>query len=162
MPVAIAAPAGGEDLDAIRALLFEYATSLGFSLAYQGFAEELAELPGRYAPPGGALLLARVDGAAAGGVALRGLGDGICEMKRLFVRPAFRRLRTDEGVSIGRALATQVVAVARARGYGRVRLDTVAGKMDAAIALYRSMGFAEIAPYYASPIADTLFLELAL
>jgi putative acetyltransferase len=160
--ITIAAPAGHEDLSAIRALFVEYAESLGFSLAYQGFADELATLPGRYAPPGGALLLARADGVAAGCVALRGLGDGICEMKRLFVCPALRGLRTDEGASIGRALAHRVVAEARALGHRRMRLDTVAGKMDAAIALYRSMGFADIAPYYVSPVPDTVFLELEL
>jgi ribosomal protein S18 acetylase RimI-like enzyme len=95
-------------------------------------------------------------------VALRGLEPGICEMKRLYVRPAHRGRRTEDGLSIGRALTLAVVAAARARGYRRLRLDTIAGKMDAAVKLYRSMGFADIPPYYPSPIPDTAYMELIL
>lgn len=160
--IAIGPPSGAADLDAIKALFAEYAQSLGFSLAYQGFAAELAQLPGKYAPPGGALLLARADGEAAGCVALRALEPGICEMKRLYVRPAHRGRRTADGLSIGRALAQAVIAAARARGYGRLRLDTITSKMDAAVRLYRSMGFVDIPPYYPSPIPDTAYMELIL
>ena len=160
--VAIGEASGAGDVEEARALFGEYAASLGFSLAYQGFDEELAGLPGPYAAPGGALLLARVDGAVAGVIALRGLDGGICEMKRLYVRPQHRGRRSVDGVTLGRALALAVVARARALGYSRMRLDTVAGTMDAAIRLYRSMGFVAIAPYYESPIRDTVYLELVL
>jgi ribosomal protein S18 acetylase RimI-like enzyme len=150
------------DLEAIKALFGEYAQSLGFSLDYQDFDAELAGLPGKYAPPDGALLLARVDGEAAGTVALRKLDSGICEMKRLYVRPPFRGRRMADGRSIGRALAEVIVAIGRERGYQRLRLDTIGGKMRQALSLYRSMGFVEIPPYYASPIPDTAYLELVL
>jgi ribosomal protein S18 acetylase RimI-like enzyme len=140
----------------------EYAQSLGFSLAYQGFEEEMAAFPGKYAPPRGALLLARVGKEAAGAVALRPLDVEICEMKRLYVRPVFRSLRLADGRSIGRALAEGIVEGARRRGYRRLRLDTIAGKMQAAVKLYRSMGFVDIAPYYPSPVPDTAYMELVL
>ena len=160
--IVIASPRHPADVEATKALFIEYAGSLGFSLVYQGFEAELEDLPGKYAPPTGALLLARAEGVAAGTVALRQLAPEICEMKRLYVRPAYRGLRTSEGLSIGRALAVAVVAEARALGYRRLRLDTIAGKMDAAMKLYRSMGFVEIPPYYPSPVPDTVYLELAL
>lgn len=160
--IVIASPHHSADYEVLRDLFVEYAESLGFSLAYQGFEAELAELPGKYAPPTGALLLARADGAAAGTVALRQLAPQICEMKRLYVRPAYRGLRTDEGLSIGRALAFAIVAEARALGYRRLRLDTIVGKMDAAMRLYRSMGFVDIQPYYLSPVPDTAYMELVL
>ena len=136
------------------ALLFEaYAAALGVDLAYQGFAAELAGLPGKYAPPAGALLLARgADGAALGCVALRPLPfAGCCEMKRLFVTPPGRRL------GLGRALAEAIVAAAADIGYREMRLDTLAF-MTAAIALYRTLGFAPIDPYYDTPVAGTIFL----
>ena len=162
-PVAtISAPRTSADYDAIKALFREYAESLGFSLAYQDFDKELAGFPGKYAPPEGALLLARVGDEAAGTVALRRLDTGICEMKRLYVKPQFRGRRTADGRSIGRALAEDIVAVGRERGYQRLRLDTIGGKMRQALSLYRSMGFVEIPPYYASPIPDTAYLELVL
>jgi putative acetyltransferase len=156
LPVEIAPPREPSDLDAVRALFTEYAASLGFSLGYQGFDAELAGLPGKYAAPEGALLLAKVDGVVAGVVALRKLEAGIAEMKRLYVRPEHH------GRSIGRKLAEAVVARARTLGYRRLRLDTISGKMDTAVKLYRSMGFAEIAPYYDSPVAGTKYMELAL
>jgi putative acetyltransferase len=162
MPVEIAAPRTATDLEAIKALFREYAQSLGFSLAYQDFEKELADFPGKYAAPEGALLLATVDGEAAGTVALRKLDAGVCEMKRLYVRPAFRGRRMADGRSIGRALAEDIVAIGRDRGYQRLRLDTISGKMRQALTLYRSMGFVEIPPYYASPIPDTAYLELVL
>jgi len=163
IPVAtISAPRTSADYDAIKALFREYAESLGFSLAYQDFDKELADFPGKYAAPEGALLLARVGDEAAGTVALRKLDAGICEMKRLYVKPQFRGRRTTDGRSIGRALAEDVVAIGRERGYQRLRLDTITGKMRQALTLYRSMGFIEIPPYYESPIPGTAYLELVL
>jgi ribosomal protein S18 acetylase RimI-like enzyme len=161
-PVEISPPRSPADNEAIKTLMREYAQSLGFSLAYQDFETELADFPGKYAPPHGALLLARVGSDAAGTVALRGLDEGICEMKRLYVKPEFRGRRTADGRSIGRALAEDIVAIGRERGYRRLRLDTIGGKMLQALSLYRSMGFVEIPPYYASPIPDTAYLELVL
>jgi ribosomal protein S18 acetylase RimI-like enzyme len=160
--ITIAPPGDADDNEAIKALFVEYAGSLGFSLAYQDFESELAEFPGKYRPPTGALLLARADGAAAGAVGLRQLAPDICEMKRLYVRPAYRGLRTEDGVSIGRALARAIVERARMLSYRRLRLDTITGKMDAAVKLYRSMGFVDIPPYYPSPIPDTAYMELIL
>ena len=158
----ISAPRTPADHEAIKALFREYAESLGFSLAYQDFDQELADFPGKYSSPDGALLLARVGEEPAGTVALRKLDKGICEMKRLYVKPQFRGRRTADGRSIGRALAEDIVAVGRERGYQRLRLDTIGGKMRQALSLYRSMGFVEIPPYYASPIPDTAYLELVL
>jgi GNAT superfamily N-acetyltransferase len=147
--------AGESDLAEIRELLSEYAGSLAFPLDFQDFDRELAELPGAYIPPHGALLLARVDGVAAGCVAMRPLEPGICELKRLFVRPAHR------GLGLGRLLATAMLADARRVGYRRIRLDTTPG-MEAAQALYVQLGFSEIAPYTTNPVAGTRFLELDL
>ncbi len=161
-PIIIEPPSDPADLEAIRGLFRAYAASLGFSLEYQGFGDELADLPGKYAPPSGALLLARAGGEAAGSVALRRLEDDICEMKRLYVPPAFRGLRTANGLSIGRALTHRIIEEARRLGYRRLRLDTVADRMAAAVALYRSMGFVEIPPYYASPVPGTAYMELTL
>ncbi len=143
------------DLAEARRLFREYADSLGFDLAFQDFERELADLPGEYDAPAGALLLAAVDGAFAGCVALRPLGEGACEMKRLYARPAFR------GAGVGRALAEAVLAEARRIGYARMRLDTVPA-MTAAIGLYRSLGFHTIEPYRHNPIAGTKFLEIDL
>ena len=141
-----------------RELMTEYATALEFNLCFQNFDVEMAGLPGKYAPPSGRLLLAFWDQLPAGVVALRLLNDqdASCEMKRLYVRPEFR------GKAIGRALAGRVIAEARASGYSRMRLDTVQGRMDAAIALYRELGFREIAPYCHNPVENTLYMELAL
>ena len=158
----IAPPRDAADHEAIAGLVHEYAGSLGFSLDYQDFEAELADLAAKYAPPGGALLLARVDGAAAGTVALRQLEPGIGEMKRLYVRPDFRKERTESGESIGRGLAHRIVDAARACGYRRLRLDTIGPKMEAAITLYHSMGFVEIPPYYQSPVPGTVYMELVL
>jgi GNAT superfamily N-acetyltransferase len=146
-----------EQIAEARELMMGYATALGFKLCFLNFGEELRALPGKYAPPAGRLLLATWDGQAAGVVAMRALEDkGSCEMKRLFVRPAFR------GKSLGRVLAEKLIAEARQAGYTRMRLDTVPRIMDSAIRLYRELGFREIPGYYSTPVRETLFMELDL
>ena len=144
-----------DDLDHVRALLGEYERGTGVDLCFQGFAAELAGLPGDYAPPRGRLLLAEVDGAIAGCIALRPLGGDACEMKRLYTRPAFR------GQGLGRRLAEAVITEARAMGYARMRLDTLP-MMGEAIALYTRLGFTDIAPYRENPVPGTRYLELSL
>ena len=133
------------DLAEVRALFTEYAAELQVDLCFQRFQEELAALPGPYAPPKGRLFLAREEGTAAGCGAFRPLGDGICEMKRLYVRPRFR------GRGIGRALATILLREARRAGYGGMRLDTLES-LGPALGLYASLGFHRVAPYYANPL----------
>ena len=139
-----------------RELFLEYAQSLGFSLCFQNFDKELAELPGDYAPPDGRLLLAQFEGQLAGCIALHKLEDSICEMKRLYLRPQFR------GKGLGRGLADHIIAEARHIGYQRMRLDTVEPVMKEAVAMYRRIGFREIAPYCANPIAGALYMDLSL
>jgi ribosomal protein S18 acetylase RimI-like enzyme len=139
-----------------RELFLEYAQSLGFSLCFQNFDQELANLPGEYAPPAGRMLLAECEGQLAGCVALRKLEPGICEMKRLYLRPQFR------GKRLGRALADCIIAEARQIGYQRMRLDTVELVMKDAVAMYRKLGFREIAPYCPNPMAGALYMELQL
>jgi putative acetyltransferase len=139
-----------------RELFLEYAQSLGFSLCFQNFDKELADLPGDYAPPDGRLLLAEFEGQVAGCVALHKLEDSICEMKRLYLRPQFR------GRGLGRAIADRIIAEARTIGYQRMRLDTVEPVMKDAVAMYRRIGFREIAPYCKNPIAGALYMELEL
>jgi len=139
-----------------RELFLEYAQSLGFNLCFQSFDKELAGLPGDYAPPEGRLLLAEYEDKLAGCVALHKLEVGICEMKRLYLRPSFR------GKGVGRVVAETIIAEARAIGYERIRLDTVEPVMKDAVAIYRSLGFKEIAPYRPNPIEGALYMELEL
>jgi ribosomal protein S18 acetylase RimI-like enzyme len=154
-PFEIRAAAGARDMEVVRALFLEYGQSLGFSLCFQGFDQELAGLPGAYAPPAGALVLAEAGGEAIGVVGLRPLGERICEMKRLYVRQAGR------GLGCGRGLAEAVVAAARRRGYLAMRLDTL-DAMERAQALHRALGFREIEPYYENPLPGARYFELTL
>ena len=144
-----------DDIDAARTLFNEYAAGLGISLCFQNFDQELNNLPGDYAPPDGRLLLAKDDDQIAGCIALRKHAPGVCEMKRLFVRPAYR------STGLGRVLVNSIIDEARKLGYTHMRLDTLPGRMDKAIALYRSIGFVEIEPYYAS-VEGAKFMELDL
>lgn len=144
-----------EDVREVRALFEEYAASLGFSLCFQSFDRELADLPGAYAPPSGRLLLARLDGEAAGCVGLRPIGEHVCEMKRLFVRPEHH------GTGLGRRLAAAVVDEARRAGYATMKLDTLPS-MKAAMGLYESLGFRDTAPYTHNPIEGARFMELTI
>jgi len=139
-----------------RELFLEYAQSLGFSLCFQDFDKELAGLPGDYAPPQGRLLLAEFEGQLAGCVALRPRESGICEMKRLYLRPQFR------GRGLGRVLAERIIAEARQTGYQRMRLDTVEPVMKDAVAMYRKLGFKDIPPYCANPMEGAMYMELEL
>ena len=140
----------------VRELFLEYAQSLGFSLCFQNFDRELAGLPGDYAAPEGRLLLGEYEGQVAACVALHKLEPGICEMKRLYLRPAFR------GKGLGRVLAGHIIAEARQIGYQRMRLDTVEPVMKDAVEMYRKIGFVEIAPYRSNPIAGAMYMELQL
>ncbi len=150
---------GAAALDAVRGLFREYAESLDVDLAFQGFEAELAALPGDYAPPGGALLLALVDGQPAACGALRPLADvdyaNACEMKRLYVRRAFR------GFGIGRVMAQALIDRARSAGYSNMLLDTL-DDMESARGLYESLGFEEIPPYYFNPIPGAHYLRADL
>lgn len=145
------------DLDAVGRLFGAYAAALGVDLAFQGFEGELAGLPGRYAPPAGALLLARCgEGRPAGCVALRPIApEGCCEMKRLYVVPGAR------GHGLGRRLVEAVIRAAIAAGHREMRLDTLPS-MRGAARLYEQAGFVPIAPYYETPLAGTLFLSRPL
>ena len=144
------------DLTQVRELFAEYAKSIKFSLCFQDFDGELAGLPGDYGPPNGRLLLARYGAEPAGCIALHGLEPGTCEMKRLYVRPQFR------GRALGRELAEAAIADARRIGHKKMRLDTVEPKMKNAVALYRALGFHEIAPYRLNPIEGAMYMELEL
>jgi GNAT superfamily N-acetyltransferase len=153
--VAIEAVGDAHGLAHVRSLFIEYVEWLNEDLAFQGFGAEMDGLPGEYSPPGGALLLARVDGSPAGAVGLRPLGDGICEMKRMYVRAPWRSLK------LGRRLAEDVIGAARRIGYRAMRLDTLE-RLTAANALYRSLGFRRIEAYYHNPLEGVRFYELDL
>lgn len=144
------------EVQEVRALFAEYHEWLGLNLCFQNFEGELASLPGDYVPPDGRLILAIDNNEVAGCIALRKLDDGICEMKRLYVRPKFR------GTGLGRLLATSLIETAREMGYQKMRLDTLPGKMDRAIAMYQGLGFKKIDPYYFNPVENAAFMELEL
>jgi putative acetyltransferase len=146
-------PATTQDIDEIRILFGEYSRLVSEALCFQNFDQELEALPGQYAPPGGVLLIARDKNAAAGCVALRQLDAGTGEMKRMYVRDAYR------GTGLGRRLAVAIIEEARKRKYGRVVLDTLP-KLAPAIALYRDLGFRETGPYLASPTPGAICFEL--
>jgi GNAT superfamily N-acetyltransferase len=139
-----------------RELFLEYAQSLGMNLCFQNFEQELADLPGSYAPPDGRLLLAEYERQLAGCVALHRWEADICEMKRLYLRPVFR------GKGLGRLLAETIIAEARRIGYQRMRLDTIEPIMKEAVEMYRKLGFREIAAYRANPIVGAMYMELQL
>lgn len=146
----------GENLLAdVKELFTEYEQSLDIDLGFQDFAAELETLPGKYAPPDGALLLALLDGQAAGCIALRKASEDISEMKRLYVREAY------QGYGLGRQLARMIIDEARSRGYSYIRLDTVPS-MQVAQHLYLSLGFYDIEPYVYNPIAGARFMELRI
>jgi putative acetyltransferase len=157
--IQLIAPESTEDWQETRLILRDYANSLNFDLDFQGFEEELASLPGAYAQPGGLLLLAIVDGAVAGSGAFRPLLDAdypnACEMKRLFVRPAFRRF------GLGRILAQQLMDRATEAGYSSMLLDTL-DDMEAARGLYESLGFVNVPPFYFNPIPGAHYLKAEL
>lgn len=144
-----------EHIGHARSLFLEYASSLGFDLCFQGFDRELAELPGGYAPLAGRLLLARDDGEVVGCGAFRRLADGVCEMKRLYVKPAY------QGRGVGRLLVMRLLEEGRAAGYARMYLDTL-DSMVAAVGLYRSFGFVECPPYSYHPVPGTKCFDLRL
>ena len=144
------------DMELARELFREYQAWLEIDLCFQSFEKELAQLPGDYTPPDGCLLFAYDQGRLAGCIALRRIGDGICEMKRLFVRDEFR------GRGIGRMLVETIIRAAKKIGYERMRLDTLPPKMDKAIALYQTLGFKPIGSYYENPVRGAIFMELDL
>jgi ribosomal protein S18 acetylase RimI-like enzyme len=145
-----------EQINVARDLFKEYAAALAIDMCFQGFEQELKGLPGKYAPPDGRLLLAYSDDELVGCIALRKFDERICEMKRLFIRPGSR------GKGHGRTMIDELIGEAKSIGYDRMRLDTLPGKMDAAISLYRQFGFKEIPAYYDNPLESVLYLERTL
>ena len=145
----------GSLIDEIRSLFLEYARSLDFNLCFQDFDRELKDLPGEYSRPNGRLILARYNGRFVGCVGLRKLEEGVCEMKRLYVKPAYRRM------GIGKELAERIISEAMAIGYRRMRLDTISNMVEA-ITLYLSLGFREIEPYRPNPIKGAKYFELIM
>ena len=154
-PIRISEACWPDDRAIVAALFREYVASLTEDISFQNVDDELAGLPGKYARPGGVVLIARHDEQAAGSVAYRMVEPGVCEMKRLYVRPAWR------GSGLGRELANELIEDARARGYRTMLLDTLAS-MAAARALYRDLGFAPVAPYYDNPLPGVMYMALEL
>jgi len=150
----VEAKAAGQ-IDEVRSLFGEYQRAIGVDLCFQDFGREMAGLPGDYAPPGGHLLLALAGGAPAGCIALRSLAADACEMKRLYVRPAY------QGSGLGRTLVERVIALAREAGYGAMFLDTLPS-MEAAQHLYTRLGFRDTEPYRRNPVAGSRFMVLKL
>jgi putative acetyltransferase len=144
-----------DDRETVEALFREYVSSLAEDISFQKVDDELAGLPGKYARPGGVALIARDGEEAAGAIAYRMLEPGVAEMKRLYVRPAFR------GRGLARDLANELIENARGRGYRTMLLDTLAS-MSAARALYRDLGFAPVEPYYANPLPGVMYMALDL
>ncbi len=145
-----------KEIETARELFKEYEAWIGISLCFQNFDQEVANLPGDYAPPTGRLFLASELDTIVGCIALRSIKENICEMKRLYVRPEFR------GHGFGRSLAESIITAAREIGYSRMRLDTLPGRMDRAIALYEQLGFKDIPAYYNNPVQGAKFMELPL
>jgi len=145
-----------EQINEARKLFREYEAWLGVDLCFQNFEKELANLPGKYAKPDGRLFLISVKNQTAGCIALRKIADGVCEMKRLYVREQFR------GLGLGKMLIEKLIEEAQAVGYKKMRLDTLPDKMPPVVKLYKSYGFCEISPYYDNPHRETLFMELDL
>jgi len=146
---------GEDQLIDVRQLFIEYAQSLEIDLCFQNFEDELRTLPGKYAPPEGALLIARLDGQAVGCIALRKHAGNICEMKRLYVKNSCR------GLGLGRKLAVMIIEEAKRLGYSHIRLDTLS-TMKEALQLYESLGFYDIDAYIYNPIPGARYLELNL
>src|SRR5689334_10559390 len=155
MPIHIREARWPDDRADVEALFREYVASLSEDISFQNVSDELASLPGKYARPTGVVLIARDATRAAGAIAYRMVEPGVCEMKRLYVRPAFR------GTGLGRELANELIEDARAKGYRTMLLDTLAS-MSAARALYRDLGFAPVAPYYDNPLPGVMYLALEL
>jgi ribosomal protein S18 acetylase RimI-like enzyme len=145
-----------EEIKQAQMLFREYEKWFGISLCFQNFDDEVANLPGKYAEPEGRLFLAFADGKLAGCIALRKIDEGICEMKRLFVREDFR------GLKLGKILIEKIIEEARKIGYEKMRLDTYPPKMGAAVSLYEFFGFREIPAYYHNPYDEVLYLEKTL
>jgi GNAT superfamily N-acetyltransferase len=143
------------DLDVVRSLFADYQTELGIDLCFQGFAEELRDLPGPYREPEGRLFLYRVDGENAGVGALKPLSDGSVELKRIYLRPDFR------GKGLGKRITEHLLTTARDLGYSLAKLDTLA-RLKPAVQLYRRLGFVETTPYNENPEPDILYFELIL
>ena len=153
MKIEIVQAAAPEHIEQAQKLFREYEAWFGMNLCFQNFDEEVANLPGKYAAPTGRLLLAFADEKLAGCIALRKLEDGVCEMKRLFVREGFR------GRKLGNIMIEKLIEEARTIGYEKVRLDTFPPKMAKAVELYESHGFHEIPPYYHNPYGEALYME---
>lgn len=144
-----------QQIDTARSLFREYQQFLNVDLCFQGFEDELASLPGKYAAPDGAILLAEFDGKIAGCVAVRSIKDEICEMKRLYVKDEFR------GLAIGKKLAQEIIKTAKELNYKKMQLDTLE-RLQAAMGIYQQLGFQKISPYYANPLDEVVYWELDL